>query len=168
MPNTLNTYYYYYFLLAFFSHHSTLWCWRVPLLDTPLHIPPLPDDIHGEISLGRTTATIALNVAVIVTSPSVWRVGLDRHVDATRHVLGHQFQIVAGMGRFIVRLGQAVPLRASVGLEGVAVDFAAPRPADGDDGGAFWLRGGGLGSARGGRPGGLPEIADEGSLRGLV
>lgn len=107
----------------------------VPLLHPPLHIRPLPNDIHWEVGVCVFMATAAFPTSFIASS-SAARTGVYRHLDAASKVFGHQLKIVAGVRWVLVRLGQPVPLRAlGVQVEGVgAVRGFAASPANRHDG----------------------------------
>ena len=60
-----------------------------PLLNPPLDVGPLPNDIHWKIVLARG-AFAAPSATAFVTSPLAGRVGVYRHLDAAGHVFGYQ------------------------------------------------------------------------------
>ncbi len=69
---------------------------RAALLDPPLYVGLLPDDIHRKIVLSCGVFA-APGATVFITSPLTGRVGVDRHPDTAGQVFGDQLQVVAGL-----------------------------------------------------------------------
>jgi hypothetical protein len=143
-------------------HEPVSWHRRAALFHSPLHVRPLVNDIQGDHPAFIVPAPAALLVAMLARR----RAGVNCHMDAAGQMLWHQLQVVAGLRRLLVRLGQPVPLR-TLGVEGVAAAVAlAACAANGDDGGALWL-GERFRAASAGGPRGCPEVANKGTLRNL-